>query len=116
MILRHRREMFREMGGQYAQLLEQFEAASRNYFQLALAAGRYYGVFAEQRGEVVAGEGVVIADWPGSPLNFEPKRAWIFESLCRAAGEAARPRTANCEGSDRLVPRQWLPVGCATRK
>jgi len=78
LILRHRSEMFREMGGHYAELLEQFEPASRSYFQSALAAGTYYGVFAELRAEVVAGGGLVIVDWPGSPLNFEPKRAWIL--------------------------------------
>ena len=77
-ILRHRREMFREMGGHYAELLDRFELASRSYFQMALTAGTYYGVFAELRGEVVAGGGIVIVDWPGGPLNFEPKRAWIL--------------------------------------
>jgi GNAT superfamily N-acetyltransferase len=77
-ILRHRREMFRDMGGHYAELVDRFEPASRSYFQIALNAGRYYGVFAELRGEVVAGGGIVIVDWPGSPLNFEPKRAWIL--------------------------------------
>ena len=77
-ILRHRREMFREMGGHYAELLDRFELASRTYFQLALAAGTYYSVLAEVHGEVIAGGGIVIVDWPGSPLNFEPKRAWIL--------------------------------------
>jgi GNAT superfamily N-acetyltransferase len=77
-ILRHRREMFREMGGKYEQLLGQFEAASRSYFQIALTAGTYYGLFAEVRGEIAAGGGIVIVDWPGSPLNLEPKRAWIL--------------------------------------
>jgi GNAT superfamily N-acetyltransferase len=76
-ILHHRREMFREMGGRCAELLDEFEVASRSYFQIALPAGMYYGVFAELRGEVVAGGGIVVVDWPGSPLNFEPKRAWI---------------------------------------
>jgi len=77
-ILRHRREMFREMGGHYDELLDRFELASRSYFQIALTAGGYYGVFAELRGEVVAGGGIVIVDWPGSPLNFEPTRVWIL--------------------------------------
>jgi GNAT superfamily N-acetyltransferase len=66
------------MGGRYAELLGQFEAASRSYFQIALMAGTYYGVFAELRGEAVAGGGIVIVDWPGSPLNLDPKRAWIL--------------------------------------
>jgi len=77
-ILRHRREMFREMGGKYEQLLGTFEFASQRYFQAALDDGAYYGLFAEDGGEIVAGGGVVIADWPGSPLNFEPRRAWIL--------------------------------------
>lgn len=70
--------MFREMGGYYSELLDSFELASRSYFQVALTTGTYYGVFAEVRGEVIAGGGIVIVHWPGSPLNFEPKRAWIL--------------------------------------
>lgn len=66
------------MGGSYAELLDRFELASRSYFEIALAAGTYRGIFAELRGEVIAGGGIVIVDWPGSPLNLEPKRAWIL--------------------------------------
>jgi GNAT superfamily N-acetyltransferase len=66
------------MGGKYAELLDQFESASRTYFESALRADRYYGIFAEVDGEVIAGGGIVIVDWPGSPLNFNPKRAWIL--------------------------------------
>jgi GNAT superfamily N-acetyltransferase len=77
-ILRHRREMFREMGGDYALTLDLYESASREYFENALQQGAYYGVFCEIEGEVVAGGGVVIAAWPGSPLNYEAKRAWIL--------------------------------------
>ena len=70
--------MFREMGGKYAQSLHQFEEGSRRYFQKALANGSYFGLFGEIDGEIVAGGGVVICDWPGSPVNFDPKRAWIL--------------------------------------
>ena len=77
-ILHHRREMFREIGGSDADLVDHFELASRTYFQNALAAGTYHGIFAELHREVIAGGGIVIVDWPGSPLNFEPKRAWIL--------------------------------------
>ncbi len=77
-MLHHRREMFREMGGKYEQSLGQFEPASRCYFHTALKNGTYQGLFAEMGGTIVAGGGIVIADWPGSPLNFEPKRAWIL--------------------------------------
>jgi GNAT superfamily N-acetyltransferase len=77
-ILRHRREMFREMGGRYARTLEQFEEASRRYFEEGLRSGRYRGIFVEKSDHIVAGGGLLIADWPGSPLNFEPRRAWIL--------------------------------------
>ena len=79
-ILRHRREMFREMGGQYERQLEQFDNASQQYFYSALQDGSYFGLLGEIDGRVVAGGGVVIAGWPGSPVNFEPRRAWILNS------------------------------------
>ena len=77
-ILRHRRQMFSEMGGDYRRQLDDFEPASRLYFESALRDGSYYGVVGEVEGSTVAGGGVVIAAWPGSPLNFDPRRAWIL--------------------------------------
>jgi GNAT superfamily N-acetyltransferase len=77
-ILRHRREMFREMGGTYAETLSLYEEGSRAYFESALRDGSYYGLFIEIEGRVVAGGGIVIAAWPGSPLNFDARRAWIL--------------------------------------
>jgi GNAT superfamily N-acetyltransferase len=77
-ILHHRREMFREMGGQYREALAQFESASEAYFDKALQDGSYVAMLAEIEGRIAGGGGVVIANWPGSPLNLEPKRAWIL--------------------------------------
>jgi GNAT superfamily N-acetyltransferase len=77
-ILAHRREMFREMGGGYESKLDTFDKASRTYFENALRDGSYYGLLCEIDGEIVAGGGVVIAAWPGSPLNFDARRAWIL--------------------------------------
>jgi GNAT superfamily N-acetyltransferase len=77
-ILHHRREMFREMGGKYRETLEQFESASRTYFEAGLRDGSYFGLLAEHNGGIAGGGGVVIASWPGSPLNLEPQRAWIL--------------------------------------
>jgi len=77
-ILHHRREMFREMGGKYRESLEQYESASRKYFEAALQDGTYVAMMAELGSEIAGGGGVLIAPWPGSPLNFEPKRAWIL--------------------------------------
>lgn len=90
--------MFREMGGKYRDSLAQFESASRRYFKDGLRDGTYFGLLAELTGAIVGGGGVVIANWPGSPLNFEPKRAWILniyvepqhrrQGLARAITEA----------------------------
>ncbi len=66
------------MGGKYLESRDQFESASRQYFDTALGDGTYFGLLAELDGQIAAGGGVVIANWPGSPLNFEPKRAWIL--------------------------------------
>jgi ribosomal protein S18 acetylase RimI-like enzyme len=77
-ILHHRREMFREMGGEYERRLQAFENASRSYLVKALEDGSYYGLLGEMDGEVMAGGGVVLAAWPGSPLNLDPRRAWIL--------------------------------------
>jgi GNAT superfamily N-acetyltransferase len=78
LILRHRREMFREMGGEYERSIPLFEDSSLLYFDDALRDGSYYGIFCEIDDQVVAGGGVVISDWPGSPMNFDARRAWIL--------------------------------------
>ncbi len=78
LILHQRREMFREMGGDYERQLDAFEGASRTYLESALQDGSYFGVMGELNGAVVAGGGILIARWPGSPLNFEARRAWIL--------------------------------------
>jgi GNAT superfamily N-acetyltransferase len=77
-ILRHRSEMFREMGGEYERSRSSFEGASRQYFESALRDGSYYGLVAEIEGNAVGGGGVLIAAWPGSPLNVDARRAWIL--------------------------------------
>jgi ribosomal protein S18 acetylase RimI-like enzyme len=77
-ILHHRREMFREMGGDYERQLDRFDYASQQYFQSALQDGSYIGLLGEIDGKVIAGGGVVVTPWPGSPLNFNPRRAWIL--------------------------------------
>ena len=77
-ILRHRSEMFREMGGDYDRTRPHYQEASRTYFEAALRDGSYYGIFCEKEGRILAGGGVVIAAWPGSPMNYSPRRAWIL--------------------------------------
>jgi GNAT superfamily N-acetyltransferase len=78
LILHHRREMFREMGGDYERQLDSFEGASRSYLSSSLEDGSYFGLIGEIDGKAIAGGGIVIAAWPGSPPNLSPRRAWIL--------------------------------------
>jgi GNAT superfamily N-acetyltransferase len=60
-LARHRAEMFREMGVLDASFYEALVAASREYFALAIPAGRYLGWVCEptgERGTIVGGAGV----------------------------------------------------------
>lgn len=77
-ILRHREGMFRDMGYP-AGALADFESASQAYFESAIPKGSYVAWLAEAVDErVVAGAGLVIADWPGGPIEAQPRRAWIL--------------------------------------
>ena len=78
-ILHHRRAMFEEMGYRDPKILELVEQSSREYFGEALRTGAYKAWLAEDpNGRVVAGGGIVIADWPGFPGETLAKRAWIL--------------------------------------
>lgn len=78
-ILHHRRAMFEEMGFRDPSVLDQVEESSREYFSEALRAGSYKAWVAEApKGRIVAGGGIVIADWPDYPSENLAKRAWIL--------------------------------------
>ena len=78
-ILHHRIAMFEEMGFRDSAVLCQVEESSREYFSRALHNGNYLAWLAEGSEEgVVAGGGMVIADWPGYPGENLAKRAWIL--------------------------------------
>ena len=78
-ILRHRCAMFHEMGEWDSTLLERVEPLSEVYLRDALHNGGYRGWVAEtERGQVVAGGGIVIASWPGHPGESMPRKAWIL--------------------------------------
>jgi GNAT superfamily N-acetyltransferase len=78
-ILHHRRAMFEEMGFQDPAVLGQVEESSREYFSEALRTGGYKAWLAEDANtRIVAGGGIVIADWPGYPGETLAKRAWIL--------------------------------------
>lgn len=77
-ILRHRRSMFWDMGnhdeGAHAQMI----LSSETFLREAIPRGAYRGWLAETSDDrVVAGAGVAILAWPGSPDDPAPRRAWV---------------------------------------
>jgi GNAT superfamily N-acetyltransferase len=94
-LLHHRRAMFEEMGFRDTTVLARMEDLSRQYFSQALPAGTYSAWLAQQSsGQIVAGGGIVIADWPGYPGENRAERAWILnmytEPEARRSGVAKR--------------------------
>jgi len=78
-IVYHRRAMFEEMGYRDPAVLHQVGESSREYFSEALRIGTYRAWLAEDpNGRILAGGGIVIADWPGYPGETHAKRAWIL--------------------------------------
>ncbi|HET7106814.1 MAG TPA: GNAT family N-acetyltransferase [Candidatus Acidoferrum sp.] len=78
-LVHHRRAMFEDMGHCDPALLDRVDQASQAYFTAALPLGTYKAWLAQTPdARVVAGGGVVIADWPGFPGELLPKRAWIL--------------------------------------
>jgi GNAT superfamily N-acetyltransferase len=78
-VLHHRCSMFAEMGrgnaAEHARMVETTQA----YLQRAMPSGKYVGWLAETaEGRVVAGAGVAMGDWPGSPDDPTGKRALVL--------------------------------------
>jgi GNAT superfamily N-acetyltransferase len=94
-LVHHRRAMFEDMGHRDPAALDRVDQASREYFSEALRLGAYKAWLAETpEFRVVAGGGIVIADWPGYPGESLAKRAWILnmytEPEARRLGIAKR--------------------------
>ena len=71
--------MFEELGHSDPAALTQMEQLSSDYFRPALRDGCYRAWMVEDaNGQVVAGGGIVVADWPGFPGEPHAKRAWIL--------------------------------------
>jgi GNAT superfamily N-acetyltransferase len=78
-LVHHRRAMFEEMGHRDPAMLRQVDQSSQEYFSEALRLGTYKAWLAETpKARVVAGGGIVIANWPGYPGESLAKRAWIL--------------------------------------
>ncbi|HTS63294.1 MAG TPA: GNAT family N-acetyltransferase [Candidatus Acidoferrales bacterium] len=77
-ILRHRRAMFRDMGRGSEMELDQMVMTAETFFRAAIASGGYRGWLAETvDGQVVAGAGITILSWPGSPDDSSGRRGWV---------------------------------------
>jgi GNAT superfamily N-acetyltransferase len=87
--------MFVDIGFRDAPMLDSVNKISEEYFRTALSTGSYRAWLAEDaNGSVVAGGGIVIADWPGFPGERHARRAWILnmytEPVARRQGLARR--------------------------
>ena len=63
LILSHRRRMFAE-DGRPEEELEAMSGPFRTWIEERLEDGRYFGFLVEEAGEVIAGIGLMILDWP----------------------------------------------------
>jgi GNAT superfamily N-acetyltransferase len=77
-IVRHRRQMFVDMGLGDAASLDAMSAAARLTIRSGLQDGSYRGWLAESGGDVVAGGGLVIFNYQPSPSEPEARRASIL--------------------------------------
>ena len=78
-VLHHRHQMFADIGRATSAELETMALTTAAYLREAMPAGRYRGWLAETAGgRVVAGAGIAIAAWPGSPDDPAPRRGWIL--------------------------------------
>lgn len=95
----HRAAMFSDMGVEYREEVAQFTP----WVEERLRSGSYLGLFIEQEGEVVAGAGLLLLDWPPHFMDLQPLRAYLLnvythpphrgKGLARALTQAAIAET-----------------------
>ena len=84
-VVRHRKQMFADMGRCTGADLEVMGSTTTTYLRDAMPAGRYQGWLAETaEGHVVAGVGIAIVPWPGSPDDLAPRRGWVINVYTEA--------------------------------
>src|SRR5271169_5400861 len=78
LILHHRTAMFSDMGCRDAARLAPMRESWEAFLRRGLVDGTYCGwLAATAAGRVVAGGGIAIVPWPGSPDDPAPRRGWI---------------------------------------
>lgn len=110
-IVEHRAAMFREMGipAEFGDMA----AATELWLRHAIPSKTYLGWLAEtNRGDVVAGGGLLIIPWPPGPMTMDPRCGFIFNVYTlpahRKQGLARRLMDAmhdycRAEGVERVV-------------
>jgi len=76
-----REAMFTDMGTEYTEAVAQFTPWVRRH----LEAGTYLGWLAEVEGEVVAGAGLLLLDWPPHVIDPQPLRSYLLNVYTRPA-------------------------------
>jgi GNAT superfamily N-acetyltransferase len=78
LVVRHRTEMFREMGSPEAELTA-MSAGFRLWVEPRLRDGTYLGWVIEQGSRAAAGIGMMVLDWPPHPYHpSDSRRAYIL--------------------------------------
>ena len=78
-LVRHRRQMWWDMGQRDGLTLDRMERAATEYFIQAVPQGSYRGFLAvDSSGKILGGGGIVINPWPGLLGQLQPKRAMIL--------------------------------------
>jgi GNAT superfamily N-acetyltransferase len=80
----HRRQMFIDMDQEGSADLTIHDAGYADWLKRKLPAGEYVGWLAEnEAGEVVAGAGIWIMDWPPHPLDQTARRCTVMNVYTR---------------------------------
>jgi ribosomal protein S18 acetylase RimI-like enzyme len=76
---RHRRDMFEDMGYRDEAIINEMVANFRVWVREKLESGEYIGwLMEDDRGDVVAGAGLWLMDWPPHILSVHGRRAYIL--------------------------------------
>ena len=79
MIVSHRRKMFEDMGGTGQSIQAAFVPRFASWLHMQMESGKYLAWFAvTAEGEVVAGAGLWLLDWPPGYSDWSPFRGYIF--------------------------------------
>ena len=85
LICRHRAEMFLESGKAAADV-SAMTVAFRAWLEPRLEDGRYFGFVADDRGQAVAGIGLMEIEWPPHPLHpRDDRRGYVLNLFVEPA-------------------------------